>query len=74
MDNLAPSFATGEYRLLIVDSVMGCFRADFSGRGELADRQQKLMQFLTKVKAMAEQFNLAVLMASGKKYSFFIYD
>jgi meiotic recombination protein DMC1 len=53
---------------------MGCFRADFSGRGELADRQQKLMQFLTKVKAMAEQFNLAVLMASGKKYSFFIYD
>ncbi|RYE85003.1 MAG: hypothetical protein EOO65_01205 [Methanosarcinales archaeon] len=30
------------YRMLIVDSVMGLFRVEFSGRGELAERQQKL--------------------------------
>jgi meiotic recombination protein DMC1 len=62
LDALAPSFATGEYRLLVIDSVMGCFRADYNGRGELSERQQKLGQFLKKVTAMAEEFNLAVLM------------
>jgi len=41
---------------------MGCFRTDYQGRGELSERQQKLGQYLDKVKAMAEQFNLAVLM------------
>jgi meiotic recombination protein DMC1 len=64
LDSLAPSFATGEYRLLIVDSVMGCFRTDYIGRGELSERQSKLGQFLIKIKAMAEQFNLAVLMVN----------
>jgi meiotic recombination protein DMC1 len=64
LDSLAPSFATGEYKLLVIDSVMGCFRTDYQGRGELSDRQQKLGQYLDKVKAMAEQFNLAVLMVS----------
>jgi meiotic recombination protein DMC1 len=43
---------------------MGCFRTDYQGRGELSERQQKLGQYLDKVKAMAEQFNLAVLMVS----------
>jgi meiotic recombination protein DMC1 len=28
------------YRLMIVDSIMGLFRVEFSGRGELAGRQQ----------------------------------
>lgn len=64
LDSLAPSFATGEYKLLVIDSVMGCFRTDYQGRGELSERQQKLGQYLDKVKAMAEQFNLAVLMVS----------
>ena len=67
LDSLAPSFATGDYRLLIVDSVMGCFRTDYVGRGELSERQQKLGQFLDKIKSMAEQFNLAVLMASYRR-------
>lgn len=64
LDSLAPSFATGEYKLLVIDSVMGCFRTDYQGRGELSERQQKLGQYLDKVKAMAEQFNLAVLMVN----------
>jgi Rad51 len=44
---------------------MGCFRTDYVGRGELAERQQKLAQFLDKVKSMAEQYNLVVLMVSS---------
>ena len=33
---------------------MNCFRVDYCGRGELADRQQKLNQFLAKLTHMAE--------------------
>ncbi len=34
----------GVYKLIIVDSIMALFRVDYSGRGELADRQQHLAQ------------------------------
>lgn len=37
---------------------MNCFRVDFCGRGELADRQQKLNQFLSKLTHMAEGSSL----------------
>ncbi|KAH9990959.1 Rad51-domain-containing protein [Russula compacta] len=40
-----------EFRLLIVDSIMALFRVDFSGRGELSERQQKVTNrffFLTR--------------------------
>lgn len=33
-----------DFRLLIVDSIMALFRVDYSGRGELSERQQKLAQ------------------------------
>jgi hypothetical protein len=33
---------------------MNCFRVDYCGRGELAERQQKLNQFLMKLAHMAE--------------------
>ena len=33
---------------------MNCFRVDYTGRGELADRQQKLNQFLSRLAHMAE--------------------
>jgi meiotic recombination protein DMC1 len=54
LNTLSREFAAGEYRLLIIDSIMNCFRVDFCGRGELADRQQKLNQFLMKLAHMAE--------------------
>jgi meiotic recombination protein DMC1 len=37
------------YRLVVVDSIMALFRTDFSGRGELSERQQKLGQMLAKL-------------------------
>lgn len=54
LNTLPQSFATNEYRLLIIDSIMNCFRVDYCGRGELADRQQKLNQFLSKLAHVAE--------------------
>uniref|UniRef100_A0A0E0BNV0 RecA family profile 2 domain-containing protein n=1 Tax=Oryza glumipatula TaxID=40148 RepID=A0A0E0BNV0_9ORYZ len=44
----------------IVDSVISLFRVDFSGRGELAERQQKLAQMLSHLTKIAEEFNVAV--------------
>ena len=54
LNTLSKEFAVGEFRLLIIDSIMNCFRVDYCGRGELADRQQKLNQFLMKLAHMAE--------------------
>lgn len=62
LNTLSAQFSGNEYRLLIIDSIMACFRVDYSGRGELADRQQKLNQFLSKLTHMAEEFNVCVLM------------
>lgn len=38
----------------VMDSVMALFRVDFSGRGELADRQQKLAQLLSRLQKISE--------------------
>ncbi len=46
MDHVAALFyqEPGVFKLLIVDSVMALFRVDYSGRGELSERQQTLAQ------------------------------
>lgn len=62
LDGLSSSFVSGEFRLLIVDSIMALFRTDYCGRGELSERQQALNQFLTKLSKTADEFNLAVFM------------
>lgn len=54
LNTLSKEFAGGQYRLLVIDSIMNCFRVDFSGRGELAERQQKLNQFLIRLAHLAE--------------------
>lgn len=42
------------FKIQVVDSVMALFRVDFCGRGELADRQQKLGQLLSRLQKIAE--------------------
>ena len=46
MDHVAALFhqEPGIFKLLIVDSIMALFRVDYSGRGELSERQQHLAQ------------------------------
>ncbi|KAK4899926.1 Meiotic recombination protein dmc1 [Elasticomyces elasticus] len=64
LGELSEHFATGEFRLLVVDSLMALFRTDYIGRGELSERQQKLGQFLSRLAKMAEEFNLVVFMTN----------
>ncbi|CAE6535465.1 unnamed protein product [Rhizoctonia solani] len=52
------------FRLLIVDSIMALFRTDYSGRGELSERQQKLAQMLAKLCKLSEEFNIVVLLTN----------
>ncbi len=47
-------------KLLIVDSLMAAFRSDYTGRGTLADRQQKLNRHLHTLQRLADVYNLAV--------------
>nr|POE45113.1 meiotic recombination protein dmc1 like [Quercus suber] len=61
---LAAKMAEEPFRLLIVDSVIALFRVDFTGRGELAERQQKLAQMLSRLTKIAEEFNVAVYMTN----------
>lgn len=46
--------------LIIVDSLTSHFRSDFIGRGELAERQQKLNKHLHALQRLADAHNLAV--------------
>lgn len=43
---------------------MALFRVDFSGRGELADRQQKLAQMLSRLQKISEEYNVSVFITN----------
>ena len=61
LDKVAEMVKDGEpIRLIIIDSLTAHFRAEFSGRGQLADRQQRLNRYLHQLMKIAEQCNLAV--------------
>jgi DNA repair protein RadA len=47
-------------KLVVIDSLTAHFRAEFAGRGQLADRQQKLNRYLHDLMKMAETHNVAV--------------
>ncbi|PRP80620.1 meiotic recombination protein dmc1 [Planoprotostelium fungivorum] len=61
---IAAKMVEEHYKLLIVDSITALFRVDFSGRGELADRQQKLGHMLSRLIKIAEEFNVAVVVTN----------
>ena len=60
LQSAAAKMSEDYYKLLIVDSLTALFRVDFSGRGELAERQVKLGQFLSALSKIADEFNCAV--------------
>ena len=43
------------FSLLIVDSATALYRTDFSGRGELAERQMHLAKFLRFLQRLADE-------------------
>lgn len=50
-----------DVKVLIVDSLIGHFRAEYLGRGMLAERQQKLNKHLHDLLKLAELHNVAVI-------------
>jgi len=61
LEKISEMIKNGEpIKLLIIDSLTAHFRAEYSGRGELADRQQKLNKYLHNLMKIAETYNLAV--------------
>ena len=61
LDKISEMIKNGEQiKLLIIDSLTAHFRAEFSGRGQLADRQQKLNRYIHQLMKLAETYNLAV--------------
>ena len=60
-DKISELVRDGEpIKLVIIDSLTAHFRAEFTGRGQLADRQHKLNRYLHNLMKLAEQHNLAV--------------
>jgi DNA repair protein RadA len=51
-------------KLVIIDSVISLHRAEFAGRGTLADRQQRLNTMLHKIIRLAEIYNIAVVITN----------
>uniref|UniRef100_A0A2K5PZB2 Meiotic recombination protein n=1 Tax=Cebus imitator TaxID=2715852 RepID=A0A2K5PZB2_CEBIM len=66
LDYVAAKFheEPGIFKLLIIDSIMALFRVDFSGRGELAERQQKLAQMLSRLQKISEEYNVAIFVTN----------
>jgi DNA repair protein RadA len=51
-------------KLIIVDSLMAQFRAEYVGRGTLAERQQKINKHLRVLQKLAEMYNVCVLVTN----------
>jgi DNA repair protein RadA len=65
IDKINEMIKEGEQiKLVIIDSLTAHFRAEFTGRGELADRQHKLNKYLHSLLTMAEKNNLAVFVTN----------
>lgn len=50
--------------LIVVDSLTSHFRADYSGRGQLAGRQQKLNRHMHTLQKLSDIYNLSVLVTN----------
>ncbi|MFH0949498.1 MAG: DNA repair and recombination protein RadA, partial [Candidatus Aenigmatarchaeota archaeon] len=59
-ENAADIIKENDIKLLIIDSITSHFRSDYTGRGELAPRQQKLNRHLHNLQRMAEVYNIAI--------------
>ncbi|MBI5803641.1 DNA repair and recombination protein RadA [Candidatus Pacearchaeota archaeon] len=65
LDKVSELIKNGEpIKLMIIDSLTAHFRAEFAGRGQLADRQQKLNRYLHNLMKLAEQHNIAIFVTN----------
>jgi DNA repair protein RadA len=64
IDNLDKSIEQYNAKLVIVDSLISLHRAEFSGRGTLVERQQRLGKMLNKLRRYADIYNIAVIITN----------
>jgi DNA repair protein RadA len=64
IQELGKSIEEYKAKLVIVDSIIALHRAEFTGRGTLADRQQRLNLMLHKLSRLAEVHNIAVVVTN----------
>ncbi|MGC2681611.1 MAG: hypothetical protein WA323_07055 [Candidatus Nitrosopolaris sp.] len=64
IQDLGKSIVEYNAKLVIVDSIIALHRAEFTGRGTLAERQQRLNIMLHKLSRLAEVHNIAVVVTN----------
>jgi len=60
LDKLNDMIKEKNIRLIVVDSLTSAFRSDYIGRGNLAERQQKLNKHVHTLQRYADMYNIAV--------------
>lgn len=60
----AGMMSESRFAIIIVDSATALFRTEFTGRGELAPRQNQLGRFLRNLGRLASQFGVAVVVTN----------
>lgn len=64
LQDAAALMSEDRFSLLVVDSATALYRTDYSGRGELSERQMHLAQFLRQLMRLAEEFGVAVVITN----------
>ena len=64
IDDLDKSIEQYNAKMVIIDSIISLHRAEFSGRGTLAERQQRLGKMLNKLRRYADIYNIAVVITN----------
>jgi DNA repair protein RadA len=62
--NLGKSIEELRAKVVIIESIISLHRAEYTGRGTLADRQQRLNSILHRLLRLAEICNVAVLLTN----------
>ncbi|SRR6266567_2016942 len=64
LNQAAQMMTETRFALLIVDSATSLYRTDFSGRGELSNRQVHLAKFMRTCQRLADEFGIAVVLTN----------
>ena len=70
---LGKSIEEYKAKLVIVDSIIALHRAEFTGRGTLADRQQRLNIMLHKLSRLADIHNIAIVITNHYHKYYYIF-
>ncbi len=64
LQDAAALMSESRLALMVVDSATALYRTDYTGRGELSERQMHLGQFLRQLTRLAEEFGIAVVITN----------